>query len=56
MDIKLIAYIGIFVLFAANIAALMKPGGGRYAGFPNPLALISLFAGLCFVYYFMNHE
>ena len=57
MDLHLHFYfIGITILFVINGAVLLYRSGGRYAGFPNPLAVINFFAGLCIAYYFMHRE
>jgi hypothetical protein len=49
-------FVGITILFVINGMLLLHRSGGRYAGFPNPLAVSNLFAGVCIAYYFMHRE
>ena len=49
------ALFGIFVLLYVNIATI-RIFGGRYGGFPNPIAVLNLVATGCLTYYFVHRE
>ena len=52
--IAIIAIIGFLLLFWVHINTFFIHGGGRYSGFPNPVAVVSviqtIILGVCFMY------
>jgi len=56
MDIHvLFYYIGIILIVWSNLMTL-RAKGGRYAGFPMPQNVITLFGSVLIAYYFMFRE
>ena len=49
----LLGSIGILILLFVNLNVFWVKGSGRYAGFPNFAALLSLIGTLCVGVYFM---
>jgi len=55
--IAILGILGILVLLFVNINLLWAHGkGGRYGGFPNLAALLSLIGTLCVGVYFMYSQ
>jgi formate hydrogenlyase subunit 3/multisubunit Na+/H+ antiporter MnhD subunit len=52
--ITIVAILGFLLLFWIHINTFFIRGGGRYSGFPNPVAVISviqtIILGVCFMY------
>uniref|UniRef100_A0A6C0DF33 Uncharacterized protein n=1 Tax=viral metagenome TaxID=1070528 RepID=A0A6C0DF33_9ZZZZ len=53
--LTILAIIGFFFLFWVHINTLWTPGG-RYRGFPNPVAVISLIQTIILGVYFMYSQ
>lgn len=54
--IEILAIIGFFILFWIHMNTLWVPKGGRYGGFPNPVAVISLIQTIILGVYFIRSQ